>query len=59
VLGPEVIKQLHGRTVQLAGEHKVIQGRRLRVDTTVVESNIHYRLSSEGWRIQRESTPPG
>jgi hypothetical protein len=59
VLGPEVIQQLHGRTVQLAGEHQVIQGRRLRVDTTVVESNIHYRLSSKGWRIQRESTPPG
>src|SRR5437868_5826021 len=24
VLGPEVIQQLHGRTVQLAGEHQVI-----------------------------------
>jgi transposase, IS5 family len=58
-LGPEVIEQLHRRVVELACEHKVIQGRRLRVDTTVVKTNIHYRMSSQGWRIQRESTPPG
>jgi IS5 family transposase len=58
-LGPEVIEQLHGRIVNLAREHKVIRGRCMRVDTTVVETNIHYRLSSEGWRIQRETTPPG
>src|SRR5437763_689864 len=43
---PEVIQQLHGRMVSLAGEHKVMQGRRLRVDTTVVESNIHYPTDS-------------
>src|SRR5882757_2982841 len=29
-LGPEVIEQLHGRIVNLALEHKVIRGRRLR-----------------------------
>jgi len=46
VLGPEVIEQLHGRMVNLARERKVIQGRRLRVDTTVVESNIHYPTDS-------------
>ena len=46
LLGPEVIQQLHGRMVNLASEHKVIQGRRLRVDTTVVESNIHYPTDS-------------
>jgi IS5 family transposase len=46
VLGPEVVAQLHGRVVNLAREHKVIQGRRLRVDTTVVESNIHYPTDS-------------
>jgi len=28
--------------VQLAQEHGVTQGRKLRVDTTVVETNIHY-----------------
>ena len=58
-LGPEVIAKIHQRMVELALENKVIQGRRMRVDTTVVETNIHYRMSSQGWRIQRESTPPG
>jgi transposase, IS5 family len=46
VLGPEVIEQLNARTVKLASEHKVMQGRRLRVDTTVVETNIHYPTDS-------------
>jgi IS5 family transposase len=46
VLGPEVIEQLHARVVSLAREHKLIQGRRLRVDTTVVECNIHYPTDS-------------
>ena len=57
-IGPEAIRDLHERLVKLAQENQVVQGRKLRVDTTVVETNIHYRLSSEGWRIQRESTPP-
>ena len=46
VLGPEVIEQLNARTVKLASEHKLMQGRRLRVDTTVVETNIHYPTDS-------------
>jgi IS5 family transposase len=46
VLGPEVIGQLHGRVVELAREHGIIQGRKLRVDTTVVECNIHYPTDS-------------
>lgn len=46
VLGPEVIQQLHARVVELGQEHKVIQGRKLRVDTTVVECNIHYPTDS-------------
>ena len=58
-LGPAIIDQLHQRVVAIAQEKKVIQGRKLRVDTTVVETNIHYRMSRQGWRIQRESTPPG
>jgi IS5 family transposase len=45
-LGPEVIKQIHERMVALALENKVIQGRRMRVDTTVVETNIHYPTDS-------------
>jgi len=45
-LGPEVIKQFHQRLVALAAENKVVQGRRMRVDTTVVETNIHYPTDS-------------
>jgi transposase, IS5 family len=45
-LGPDVVKQIHERMVALALENKVIQGRRMRVDTTVVETNIHYPTDS-------------
>jgi transposase, IS5 family len=45
-LGPEVIEQIHHRMVQLALENRVIEGRRMRVDTTVVETNIHYPTDS-------------
>ena len=45
-LGPEVVEQLHRRVVDLARDHNIVQGRRLRVDTTVVESNIHYPTDS-------------
>jgi transposase, IS5 family len=45
-VGPEVIKQIHERIVQIAHEHRVAEGRRLRVDTTVVETNIHYPTDS-------------
>lgn len=45
-LGPEVIQQIHQRIVELAVENKVVQGRKMRVDTTVVETNIHYPTDS-------------
>jgi IS5 family transposase len=45
-LGPEVIKQIHQRLVALAVENKVVQGGKMRVDTTVVETNIHYPTDS-------------
>jgi IS5 family transposase len=45
-IGPEVIRDLHERLVQLAQEQRVIRGRKLRVDTTVVETNIHYPTDS-------------
>ena len=45
-LGPEVIEQIHIRMVELAVENRVVQGRRMRVDTTVVETNIHYPTDS-------------
>jgi len=44
--GPEVVKQIQERMVALAVKNKVIQGRRMRVDTTVVETNIHYPTDS-------------
>ena len=45
-VGPETIKQMHDRMVQIAQEQGVIQGRRMRIDTTVVETNIHYPTDS-------------
>jgi transposase, IS5 family len=44
-LGPEAIKQIHQRVVALAVKNNVVQGRKMRVDTTVVETNIHHRMS--------------
>jgi IS5 family transposase len=43
-LGPEVIKQVHERLVQIAREKGVAAGRRMRVDTTVVETDTRSRL---------------
>src|SRR5437667_3795747 len=37
-VGPEVIKQIHDRVVTIAHEKGVTTGRRMRVDTTVVET---------------------
>jgi IS5 family transposase len=45
-LGPATIKQIHDRLVQLARAEHVVHGRRMRVDTTVVETNIHYPTDS-------------
>ena len=45
-LGPEAIEKLHRRTVAIAVEKEVVAGRRMRVDTTVVETNIHYPTDS-------------
>jgi len=46
LIEPKVIEELHRRVVELAQERGVTQGRKLRVDTTVVESNIHYPTDS-------------
>lgn len=45
-LGPEVIQALHRRVVELAIASGVVKGHRLRIDTTVVETNIHYPTDS-------------
>ena len=45
-LGPEVWKGILERLVEVAQQRRVVRGRKLRVDTTVVESNIHYPTDS-------------
>ena len=41
-VGPETVKQVHERIVQMAQAEGIATGRRMRVDTTVVETNVHY-----------------
>jgi transposase, IS5 family len=45
-LGGEVIAKLHERLVAMAQEKGAVRGRKMRVDTTVVEANIHYPTDS-------------
>ena len=45
-LGPEVLKQVHERVVKIALERGVTTGRRMRVDTTVVETDVHHPTDS-------------
>src|SRR6184192_1194986 len=67
-LGPQVIEQLHRQVVEVAKRAGVTHGRRFRVDTTVVETNVHYPTDStllrDGVRVltrtmQRASTALG
>jgi IS5 family transposase len=41
-----VIEQVQARLIKIAQERGVVSGRRMRVDTTVVETNIHYPTDS-------------
>jgi transposase, IS5 family len=45
-LGPDVITDLHQRIVAVAQRAGVTHGRRFRIDTTVVETNVHYPTDS-------------
>jgi transposase, IS5 family len=45
-IGPEALQALNDRVVQLARSLKVTRGRRLRVDTTAVETDIHFPTDS-------------
>lgn len=45
-VGPQAIERVHARMVAIARESGLIAGRRMRVDTTVVETNIHYPTDS-------------
>jgi IS5 family transposase len=46
LLGPEITQQIHQRVVGVAQEQGVVQGHKLRTDTTAVETNIHYPTDS-------------
>ena len=54
-LGPDVIEQLHRQVVEVAKRAGVTHGRRFRIDTTVVETNVHYPTDStllrDGMRV--------
>jgi transposase, IS5 family len=45
-IGPQVLRQIHDRMLKIAHDNGVVAGRRMRVDTTVVESNIHHPTDS-------------
>jgi IS5 family transposase len=45
-IGPETLRELHERIVTLAQQRRVVRGRKMRVDTTVVETNVHYPTDS-------------
>ena len=55
LLGADVLKKVLARLVNLARARKVVRGWKLRVDTTVVETNVHYptdsALLSDGVRV--------
>jgi IS5 family transposase len=45
-LGPDGVEKIHQRVVEIAKEKEVVKGRKMRLDTTVVETNIHYPTDS-------------
>jgi IS5 family transposase len=45
-IGPQTLQTLNDRVVQLARSLKVTRGRKLRVDTTAVETDIHFPTDS-------------
>jgi len=46
LIGPATLQQINDRVVELATQLKVTRGRKLRVDSTVVETSIHYPTDS-------------
>jgi IS5 family transposase len=67
-LGPEVIERWHRQVIEVAKRAGVTRGRRFRIDTTVVETNVHHPTDStllqDGVRVltrtmQRASTALG
>src|SRR3989442_12443361 len=62
LLDEPVLKDVLARLVALGRERRVVRGKRLRVDTTVVETNIHYTTDStlldDGVRVLTRSLRP-
>lgn len=58
-LGDDVTRQIHARVVAQAREDGIARGRKLRTDSTVVESNVHYptdsTLLADGVRVLTRS----
>jgi IS5 family transposase len=54
-IGPETVASLNDRAVELARSLRVTRGRKLRVDSTVVETDVHHptdsRLLGDGVRV--------
>ena len=48
-LGPEGVEKIHQRVVEIARDNQVVKGRKMRLDTTVVETNIHYPTDRSLW----------
>jgi transposase, IS5 family len=46
LIGPQTLERLNERAVALARQHKVTRGRKLRTDSTVVETNICHPTDS-------------
>lgn len=46
LLGPSVTEKIHQRVVGLARREGVAEGRKLRTDTTAVETNVHFPTDS-------------
>src|SRR4051812_42414074 len=46
LIGPQTVERLNDRVVRLARGLRVTRGRKLRVDTTVAETNIHHPTDS-------------
>ena len=55
LIGPDTVAALNDRVVELAQALRVTRGRKLRVDATVVETNIHHptdsRILGDGVRV--------
>lgn len=46
LIRPQTLHQMNDRVIQLAAEYRITQGYRLRVDSSVTETNIHHPTDS-------------